>query len=150
MINILFVCAGNTCRSAMCEYLFKHMLSQHNLSDKFNVKSCGVYANQDQPAAENAIKIIEILNIEIKNHKSQPISLDLIKNSNYIFALDNVILQYIKYYFDDEIKGAVSCISNQGIPDPYGSSLNQYQLCCVDIKKSLENILDKIIKDEKL
>lgn len=150
MINILFVCVGNTCRSVMCEYLFKHMISKQNLSSKFNIKSCGIFALNNQPASNNVIKIIKNFNIDIKKHKSQIISLELIKNSNYIFALDNFVFQYINNTFIDHIPQNISCISNLNISDPYGTSLENYKLCYDNIKKCLENILDRIIKNEKL
>ena len=35
MIKILFICHGNICRSPMAEYLFKKMVKDNHLEDKF-------------------------------------------------------------------------------------------------------------------
>lgn len=150
MINILFVCVGNTCRSAMCEYLFKYMLKQKNLSDKFNVKSCGIYATNNSPATKNTIELIKNFNSEIKNHKASNISKQLVSEANYIFTLDNLILKYVKNAFKQNIFGKIKCINQNGISDPFGSSLNVYKQCLSEIEKSLDIILDDIIKNEKL
>lgn len=39
MINIMFVCHGNICRSTMAEFVLKDMVNKRNLSDKFNIAS---------------------------------------------------------------------------------------------------------------
>ena len=150
MINILFVCVGNTCRSAMCEYLFKYKIKKLNLYNKFEVKSCGIFASYNQPAAQNAINAIYHLNNDIKTHRSTPISSNLIKQSNYIFALDQTVINFIRQNFYNDINGHISCINKDGISDPYGSSLDNYKTCAKIIEKYLDNILKKIIKDEKL
>ena len=39
MINVMFVCLGNVCRSPMAEFVFKDMLEKRYLSYEFNVAS---------------------------------------------------------------------------------------------------------------
>ena len=39
MVRVLFVCHGNICRSPMCEYIFKDLVSTHGLSDQFYIAS---------------------------------------------------------------------------------------------------------------
>lgn len=41
MIKVLFVCLGNICRSKMAEYMFKDMLKNRNISNKFLIDSAG-------------------------------------------------------------------------------------------------------------
>lgn len=41
MINVLFVCLGNICRSPMAEAIFKHMVEQEGLADRFQIDSVG-------------------------------------------------------------------------------------------------------------
>lgn len=150
MINILFVCIGNTCRSVMAEYLFKNLLLEKNLLSKFNVKSCGISANNNDPPTQNTIDVIYNDNADITNHKATLINKDLIKESNYIFTMDNSILKYINLIFSDYITGQIAPISNEGILDPYGTSLENYTLCKETITLHLKNILSSIIKNEKL
>lgn len=149
MIKILFVCAGNTCRSVMCEYIFKNLVSEKKLLNKFDIKSCGVVASDGSPAANNAIEAIKNINLDIKNHKAQKISNELVSRSDYIFALDNYILRYLKQEFDLDKKNNIYKINNTGILDPFGKSLEAYKNCAQEIKKSLDKILDFIINNEK-
>ena len=39
MINIMFVCHGNICRSPMAEFIFKDMVAQQGLADSFYIAS---------------------------------------------------------------------------------------------------------------
>ncbi|MBR6609589.1 MAG: low molecular weight phosphotyrosine protein phosphatase [Oscillospiraceae bacterium] len=40
MINIMFVCHGNICRSPMAEFIMKDMVAKKGLADKFHIASC--------------------------------------------------------------------------------------------------------------
>ena len=39
MLKIMFVCHGNICRSPMAEFIFKNMLAERGIEDKFEVAS---------------------------------------------------------------------------------------------------------------
>ena len=39
MVKIMFVCHGNICRSPMAEFIFKKMVADKGLSDKFLIRS---------------------------------------------------------------------------------------------------------------
>lgn len=39
-MRILFICHGNICRSPMAEFIFKKMITEKGLSDKYFVASC--------------------------------------------------------------------------------------------------------------
>ena len=41
MINVLFVCLGNICRSPMAEFVFKDMVKNQGLGNKFLIESAG-------------------------------------------------------------------------------------------------------------
>ncbi|MCD8020809.1 MAG: low molecular weight phosphotyrosine protein phosphatase [Clostridiales bacterium] len=40
MINVLFICHGNICRSPMAEFIFKDMVEKRGLADNFTIESC--------------------------------------------------------------------------------------------------------------
>ncbi len=44
MIKILFVCLGNICRSPMAEFIFKEIVHNAHLEDKFIIESAGTDA----------------------------------------------------------------------------------------------------------
>ena len=40
MIKVLFICHGNICRSPMAEFVFRHMVKERGMGDKFHIASC--------------------------------------------------------------------------------------------------------------
>ena len=45
-MKILFVCHGNICRSPMAEFVFKKLLEERGLSDRFTVKSAATSSEE--------------------------------------------------------------------------------------------------------
>ena len=39
MINVLFICHGNICRSPMAEYIFRDMVQRQGLAERFYIAS---------------------------------------------------------------------------------------------------------------
>ena len=51
--RILFVCLGNICRSPAAEGIFKEILNQHNLNDKYFIDSAGTSAHHAGEGADS-------------------------------------------------------------------------------------------------
>ena len=56
MINVLFVCLGNICRSPMAEALFRYLVKKENLTNKIAVDSAATssMANRLPSARRNS------------------------------------------------------------------------------------------------
>lgn len=168
MIRILFVCAGNTCRSPMCEYLFKNMLQEknksinniaRNLENSIDVSSCGICVSTPEPANPNTIKAVTSLtqNFEITKHLSKPLTPELIQNSNYIFALDKFVFDYISQTYISQNSNLSSknlcskklfLFDSIGIADPFGSDFESYLETAKTINSALQRIFEKIWKSK--
>ena len=81
MINILFVCTGNSCRSQMAEG-FGRALS----NGKFEIKSAGISPVGVLPMT---IKIMNEAGIDISEHTSDLLTGEMIQWANYIITLCN-------------------------------------------------------------
>ena len=46
MINVLFVCHGNICRSTMAEFVFKDMVKKRGIADKFYIASAATSTDE--------------------------------------------------------------------------------------------------------
>ena len=84
-MNILFICAGNTCRSPMAEYIFREKTKY--FKGFYNVHSFGMSAIDGLPASENAVAIMHNRGIDISAHRSQKLSAQMVKDSDFIFCL---------------------------------------------------------------
>ena len=55
-MKIMFVCTGNTCRSAMAHHMLEKMIKE---KDNVEVYSCGIYADSGEPATYSAIDVMK-------------------------------------------------------------------------------------------
>ena len=84
-MNILFVCTGNTCRSAMAAAIMNKIAVENDLDVR--IESAGIFAEIGQKASENAIKALEKYDIDLKEHLTKPVTDELIEKSDIILVM---------------------------------------------------------------
>ncbi len=89
MINIMFVCHGNICRSTMAEFVLKDMVNKRNLSDKFYIASSATsreeIGNNIHHGTRN--KLTE-MNIPYTSRKAVQITKADYKKYDFILCMD--------------------------------------------------------------
>ena len=137
MIEICFVCTGNTCRSVMAERIAKKMAKQRKMSDiKFS--SAGIYAKGDN-ITTNAAEALKSLGYDGRNRKS--VKLKKIKDKTIYVAVTDDHKKFInakRVLSFGDLAGAVT--------DPYGQNLQVYIQTAKQIEKNVEVLLDKLNK----
>jgi len=98
--TILFLCTGNTCRSAMAEGIFKKMLRERKEDNRrFNIISAGISALPGMSPTPEAIKVMTEQGIDISRHIATQVQEDLIKKADLILVMSNTHKDYIKTKF---------------------------------------------------
>ena len=137
MVEICFVCTGNTCRSVMAERIARKKAKLRKMKDiKFS--SCGLFATKEN-INPNTKKVLKELGYDARDRKS--VKLGKIKpNVLYVAVTDN---------HKNRIPSK-KCLSFKDlygeVPDPYGQSEDVYRLTCRMIEKNVDLLLDKIEK----
>ncbi len=130
--SVLFVCTGNTCRSAMAEGIF------NSLHKNAVAISAGLYVNQSMPE-EKAVKAAFSNGADIKNHIPRQLTTELIENSDVVLTMTNAHKQSL-VGFENVYTLAEFVGGNKDISDPYGQSLAVYENCAKEIKELIEKI----------
>ena len=142
-MKILFVCTGNTCRSAMAEGIMKDFIQKKG--HDIEVISRGIYASNDNLATGESIDALRSLyKIDISNHRSSRLTFADIKSSDVIYAMTENHINLIHTTLeDDALFGKIKLFSNKDIDDPYMGSKKEYEMCAKLIYKGIKKILEE-------
>ncbi|MDD5503205.1 MAG: low molecular weight protein arginine phosphatase [Candidatus Thermoplasmatota archaeon] len=149
-MKLLFVCAGNTCRSPMAEALFNNLVRERAIPDKFSAESAGTDAPEGERASENAAQVLkEDYGIDISAHRARQVSAEMVEKADVVLAMTKAHKEKIVSYFP-QAKGKVFTLNefafgvSRDISDPYGADLPEYRRCAREILAAIEKIIEKI------
>lgn len=143
MNMVLFVCTGNTCRSPMAEALFKFRKADLD----WQTQSAGVFASAGSPASANAITAAQELGADLTQHKSQPLTAELVEKADLIITMTEAHRHHVLDAFP-EVGNRVCLINSFGtskvpadVSDPFGGSLNTYKRTRDEIDRALSDLI---------
>lgn len=153
-MKIMFVCTGNTCRSAMAEGLLKKTAQEHNLD--IEVYSAGTFALTGEHASYNSIAIMKEYGVDLILHTSTSIQDSSIEEMDLILCATqnhkrNLLSSYSnlkdKIFTIKEYAGLDKSGTDPDIKDPWGYDLNTYRMCAAEISLCIDKIIEKITKE---
>lgn len=125
-INVLFVCTGNTCRSAMACYIFRYFLQKKRKLSLYTVSSAGIAAENGAPMSENAQAALALLGVPVKKpHKAQQLTVAAARKADLIVCMTERHKQALGSFASKAL--SVAALTGGGdVPDPYGGDLQTY------------------------
>ena len=161
LIQVLFVCMGNICRSPTAEGIFAKLVEEANLSSYILADSAGTHGYHigsppDKRTQAAALK----RGVDLRHLRGRQVSLQDFAVYDYILAMDKANYDYLQAIAPvskrNNIVLFLSCsansvdLTNLEVPDPYAGGLdgfdNVFDLC----QKGAENFLAYIKKQHNL
>ena len=125
MTRVLFVCTGNTCRSALAEGL-----ARARLGPEAGVifESAGLYALDGAPATPHSLVVAAEEGVDLVAHRARPITAEMIERADRVYVMTRVQLDGLAR-LGAGVGERVALLdpSGEDIPDPYGGDLDAYR-----------------------
>jgi protein-tyrosine phosphatase len=153
-ISVLFVCLGNICRSPLAEGVFRHVLDQAKLSDRFRVDSAGTGSwHVGESPDHRAIRSAATHGVTLSGHARQ-IQPEDFRRFDYIVAMDQSNLAHLEQYRESVGGEAALYLLREfdpeggpgaEVPDPYYGGPDGFEEVYEMVERSGLQLLDHIL-----
>lgn len=125
MTRILFVCTGNTCRSALAEGLARARLGSEA---GVTFESAGLHALGGAPATPHALVVAAEEGVDLGAHRARPTTEQMIERADRVYVMTRAQLDGLACLGTGVgERAALLDPSGEDIPDPYGGDLDAYR-----------------------
>lgn len=155
MLNLLFVCMGNICRSPSAEAFMNKIIEENGLKNKIFCDSAGTIDYHEGEEADSRMKEhAKQREVYLTSIARKIVPKDLDK-FDLILVMDNDNMNYIKKMYNNEKYNSKIrlitdfCIENsdvEGVPDPYYNGPEGFEYV-LDLLEDACNGLLKYIKN---
>jgi len=153
MVNIIFVCTGNVCRSPMAEGILRYKWDRLG-RDGLTVSSMGIHGLNHKPAVQNALDVCNENDIDISSHYSRELIIPELDNAHLVFCMESVHKDFIRLFIpklsekifllgawpDDEKR-------KSNIRDPMGRPIKEFRRVFSIIAKNIDRVIPIIIEE---
>ena len=148
MVNILFICHGNICRSTMAEFYMKHIVNNAGLSDSIHIESSATSREEIVNDTHYGTKEkLDEMGIPYTRSKARQVTMEDYYNFDYLIIMDENngrnLKRIIGNDIDSKVYKAMSFVGeNRDVKDPWytGNFDETYD----DISRSCDALLELI------
>lgn len=146
MINVIFLCHGNICRSPMAEFVLKDMVEKMGLKDKFHIESAATSREAlGEPVHRGTRKILVEHGISCDGKYAVQLKASDYDKYDFIIAMDSYNIENIKYIIPEDPESKISKLlyftdEPGDISDPWYTG--DFKRTWQDITKGCKGFLD--------
>ncbi|HSC26283.1 MAG TPA: hypothetical protein VLD67_03360 [Vicinamibacterales bacterium] len=147
MRSILFVCAGNLCRSPIAEALFRQIAASRPALSAIEVGSAGTFALDGDGAVQEAIDIArEAFDLDISGHRARNVAR---LEADLILTMDGSVTRAVNRL---QPNGRVELLGEYAgtgeiVADPYGRSPEAFLSCARQLQRLIHAVADRLQRE---
>ena len=157
-IRVLFVCLGNICRSPLAGAVFRKLVAERGLADRFEIDSAGIsgYHAGDPPDRRSA-EVARRRGVELTG-RSRKVSPDDLRRFDYVVAMDEENREGLRALQAASGGGARvhrlrewdPSPDSPDVPDPYYGGPRGFEDVHDIVERACAGLLDHIVRDHSL
>ncbi len=146
MMNVVFLCTGNTCRSPLAAALATRSWGGHAA-----FSSAGLQAVAGQPASEGARLVAADLGADLRGHLSRPVDAQLLAEADWVIGMTRAHAAIFRARYGSHFRGRIGVLGAPGVDltrhetsaaaeevaDPFGGELAGYRAIGAQIERLL-------------
>ena len=145
--QVLIVCHGNIIRSAFAAHLLRQLLGARR---PVRIASAGLEAAPGRPPHPNALRLARRLHIDLSRHAASRVSLDDIRASDVVFAVDVPQFAALRTRFPAarDKMFPLTCLAPSTpleIADPINGDDTAFEVCFAHIIRAIDPIRRAIV-----
>ena len=147
-MKILFVCTGNTCRSALAEGIARREAIDRGLID-FEVSSAGTSAWNGAPASDGGLLVALERGVDLSGHRARQLTREIVEDQDVILVMGPHHLERAEA-LGGEGKShllthyAAHGSSDRAVSDPFGGDLEVYRATYEELEREIRRVFDRI------
>ena len=150
-MRILFVCTGNTCRSALADAIARKIAVERGLGD-VEIVSAGTSAWDGAPASDGALLVGMERGLDLSQHRAQTLTRDLVREAALVLAMGPHHLERIEALGGSGKSWLLTDFASRGevarpINDPIGGELDVYRSTADELEEEMRRVFDRITAD---
>ena len=136
----------------MAEGYFRSLVEKEGLAD-IKVSSAGTYAADGEAPSPHSVRALKEYGIDISGQSSTRLTRKLVEDADLIIAMTASHKLFVGQLNTEAVEktkilGEYSD-SGEDVADPFGGDMDVYSFCFSTMKPALENLLEKLKKQQK-